>query len=46
MKTLTSMSLSTLNYLSTEALYEILDDKNYDEQTKSLARRVINSRKY
>ena len=46
MKVFASMSLSTLNYLSTEALYEILDDKSYDEETKSLARRVINARKY
>jgi len=45
MKALASMSLSALNYLSTEALYEILNDKNYDEETKSLARRVINARK-
>jgi hypothetical protein len=39
-----SMSLHALSHLSTEFLYEIINGSEYDSETKSLARRVINSR--
>ncbi|AUR81998.1 hypothetical protein NVP1017O_29 [Vibrio phage 1.017.O._10N.286.55.C11] len=39
-----SMSLITLSHLSTEFLYEIISSTKYDEETKLLARRVVNSR--
>ena len=43
---LESMSLITLTHLTTEALYEIKNSNKYDEETKSLALRVINSRSH
>ena len=43
---LKSMRLITLTHLSTEALYEIKNSNKYDEKTKSLAVRVINSRSH
>lgn len=41
---LQSMSLVTLSHLTTEALYNVVNGNEYDEETKSLARRIINSR--
>lgn len=40
-----SMSLITLTYLSDDALSDVINGNNYDEETKVLARRVLNSRK-
>lgn len=45
-KQLISFSLETLNYLSNKALQEISDSRNYKEETKILARRVLNSRMF
>lgn len=44
MKVKASMSLATLTYMNSEVLREILSDKDYDEETKGLARRVLNAR--
>lgn len=39
-----SMSLLTLSHMTTEYLYEIVRGKEFDEETKQLAQRVINAR--
>lgn len=39
-----SYSITTLAWLSDEALAEIIRSDNYDDDTKKLARRVINQR--
>lgn len=39
-----SYSIGTLNYLSNEALNEIIRSDNYDNETKKLATRVLNTR--
>ena len=44
MKNKQSMSLLTLSYLSTEFLYEIKNGSEYDDETKALSVRVLNSR--
>lgn len=41
-----SYSIGTLNWLSDDALSEIIRSANYDDETKKLAVRVLNSRRH